>query len=132
MFDTALTTTAGKGQIDLGRELADLTVVPRSKDPSLLSLEILVVIDGPLTDLSYNLKKEEALLGLAGAVLGTVLLGPFGILIPLVSTCTGDKNPCRTALEQPVESPRHADEAPATGPANAVEELLDNVLGIFD
>ena len=132
LFDTTLTTTAGKGQIDLGRELADLTVVPRPKDPSLLSLAIPVVIDGPLTDLSYNLKKEEALLGLAGAVLGTVLLGPFGILIPLVSTGTGDENPCLTALEQPVESPRHADEAPATGPADAVEDLLDNVLGIFD
>ncbi len=79
LFDIALTTTAGKGQIDLGRELADLTVVPRPKDPALLSLAIPVVIDGPLTDLGYNLKKEEALLGLAGAVLGTVLLGPFGI-----------------------------------------------------
>ena len=79
LFDTVLTTTAGKGQIDLGRELADLTVVPRPKDPALLSLSIPVVIDGPLTDLGYNLKKEEALLGLAGAVLGTVLLGPFGI-----------------------------------------------------
>ena len=132
LFDTALTTTAGKGQIDLGREMADLTVVPRPKDPSLLSLAIPVVIDGPLLDLSYNLKKEDALLGLAGTVLGTALLGPFGILIPLVSTGTGDDNPCLTALEQPVESEQRANEAPAGEPAEAVEDLLDNVLGIFD
>lgn len=134
LFDTALTTTAGKGQIDLGRELADLTVVPRPKDPSLLSLAIPVVIDGPLLDLSYNLKKEEALLGLAGMVLGTALMGPFGILIPLVSTGAGDENPCLTALEQPVQPEQGATEKPTTPgtPAEAVEELLDNVLGIFD
>ncbi len=133
LFDTVLTTTAGKGQIDLGRELADLTVVPRPKDPALLSLSIPVVIDGPLTDLGYNLKKEEALLGLAGAVLGTVLLGPFGILIPLVSAGTGDNNPCITALEQTAESaePAREREAPSDS-AEAVEDLLDDVLGIFD
>ena len=128
LFDTALTTTAGKGQIDLGRELADLTVVPRPKDPSLLSLAIPVVIDGPLLDLSYNLKKEEALLGLAGTVLGTALMGPFGILIPLVSAGSGDENPCITALEQPAQNEQGAKETPA----KAVEELLDGVLGIFD
>jgi len=131
LFDTALTTTAGKGQIDLGRELADLTVVPRPKDPSLLSLAIPVVIDGPLLDLSYNLKKEEALLDLAGAVLGTALMGPFGILIPLVSAGSGDDNPCLAALEQPVQSEQGTTETPAK-PAEAVEELLDDVLGIFD
>lgn len=134
LFDTALTTTAGKGQIDLGRELADLTVVPRPKDPSLLSLAIPVVIDGPLLDLSYNLKKEEALLGLAASVAGTVLMGPFGILIPLVSTGSGDDNPCLTALEQPAQNEQGATETPAksTAPAEAVEDVLDNVLGIFD
>ena len=132
LFDTALTTTADKGQIDFGRETAYLTVVPRPKDPSLLNLAIPVVIDGPLLDLSYNLKKEEALLGLAGAVLGTVLLGPFGILIPLVSAGSGDENPCLTALEQTAESGQPAgEEAPATSPEKAVEDALDNVLGIF-
>ena len=131
LFDTALTTTAGKGQIDLGREFVNLIVVPRPKDPSLLSLAIPVVIDGPLTDLSYNLKKEEALLGLAGAVLGTVLLGPFGILIPLVSAGSGDDNPCLTALEQPQESAQAAEKTPAE-PAKAIEDLIDDVLGIFD
>lgn len=129
LFDTALTTTAGKGQIDLGRELADLTVVPRPKDPSLLSLAIPVVIDGPLTDLSYNLKKEDALLGLAGAVLGTVLMGPFGILIPLVSAGSGDDNPCLAALEQPQESAQPAKKSPAEP---AIKDLVDDVLGIFD
>jgi hypothetical protein len=132
LFDTALTTTADKGQIDFGRETAYLTAVPRPKDPSLLNLTIPVVIDGPLLDLSYNLKKEEALLGLTGAVLGTVLLGPFGILIPLVSAGSGDENPCLTALEQTAESGQPAgEEAPAASPEKAVEDALDNVLGIF-
>lgn len=132
LFDTALTTTAGKGQIDLGREVVDLTIVPRPKDPVLFSLAIPVLVDGPLLDLSYSLKKEEALLGLAGAVLGTVLLGPFGVLIPLVSAGTGDENPCVSALEKPVENAAQpVKQAPATA-EDAVEDILDDVLGIFD
>jgi len=134
LFDTALTTTAGKGQICLGRELADLTVVPRPKDLSLLSLAIPVVIDRPLLGLSYNLKKEEVLLGLAGTMLGTALMGQFGILTPLVSAGSGDKNPCLTALEQPVQNEQRVTETPVkpAAPAEVVEELLDDVLGILD
>jgi AsmA family protein len=131
LFDTALTTTAGKGTIDLGREVADLTVVPRPKDPALFSLAIPVVVDGPLTDLSYDLKKEDALLGLAGSVLGYALLGPFGVLIPLVSAGTGDENSCVTALEQPAEEARPANQAPET-PDEAVEGIVDDIMDIFD
>jgi uncharacterized protein involved in outer membrane biogenesis len=134
LLDTALVTTAGKGQIDLGRETADLTIAPKPKDASLMSLAIPVVVDGPLTNLNYNLKKEEAFLGLAGAVLGTAVLGPFGILIPMVSAGTDDENPCIAALEQPAESAqqRPARKAAPETPTEAVEDLMDNVLGIFD
>jgi len=137
LLDTALVTTAGKGQIDLGRETADITIAPSPKDPSLLSLAIPVVIDGPLMDLGYSLKEEEAFLGLAGAVLGTVILGPFGILIPLVSAGTGDENPCIAALEQSAEGgqqpqPVKKRTRPPETPEEAVEDLMDDVLGIFD
>ena len=131
LLDTALTTTAGKGSIDFGREVAELTIVPRPKDPALFSLAIPLLIDGPLLDLSYNLKKEEALLGLAGAVLGTVLLGPFGVLIPLVSAGTGDENPCLTALARPVGNAKPAPTAPTT-PERAVKGVVEDILGIFE
>lgn len=134
LFDVALTAAAGKEKIDLGRELTGLTVLPRPKDPSLLCLAIPVVIDGPLFNLSYNLKKEETLLGLAGTVSSTALLGPFGILIPLVSTGSGDEYRCLAALEQPVQNEQGATETPTkpAGAVEAVEDMLDNVLGIFD
>ena len=131
LLDTALTTTAGKGQIDLGREIADLTIVPRPKDPALFSLAIPILIDGPLTNLSYDLRKEDALLGLAGSVLGYALLGPFGILIPLVSAGMGDENPCVTALEQPAEEARPAGQPPET-PEEAVDDIVEDIMGIFD
>ncbi len=131
LFDTALTTTAGKGQINLGREVADLTIVPRPKDSALCSLPIPILVDGPLTNLSYSLKKEEALLGLAGSVLGTVLLGPFGVLIPFVSAGSGDDNPCASALDNPQENPQPTNQTPAS-PTDAVEDAVENLLGIFD
>jgi uncharacterized protein involved in outer membrane biogenesis len=123
LLDTALTTTAGDGQIDLRTETAQITVVPRPKDESLLSLAIPVVVSGPLTDLSYDLKREDALLGAAGAILGTAILGPFGILIPLVSTGTGDENPCVAALDQPAEAA-----TPAESTTGGVAEKAGNVV----
>ncbi len=103
LLDTELTTTAGNGWIDLGAETAELTIVPRPKDESLISLAIPVVVHGPVQDLGYDLKKEDALMTAAGAVLGTALLGPFGIIIPFVSTGTGEENACVHALAQPVD-----------------------------
>ena len=51
--------------------------------------------------------------------------------IPLLSAGTGDDNPCRTALEQPVERARPVKKTPAE-PGDAIEDWLDGVLGIFD
>lgn len=131
LLDTELTTTAGKGTIDLDTELADLTIVPRPKDASLLSLAVPIVVSGPLNNLHYDIKKEEALLGVAGALLGTALLGPFGVLIPLVSAGTGDENPCVAALKQ--EAPQQQQDAsPLDAPKNAVEDVVKDILKLFD
>jgi len=137
LFDTALTTTAGGGIIDLGKEEADLTVKPRPKDASLLSLAVPIKVYGPLTDLGFTLKKEEAILSVAGALLGSALLGPAGLIVPFVSAGAGDGNACVEAVERPVEAKTGAEEGTVspidriTGD-DAVEDLVDDLINIFD
>jgi len=110
--------------------LVDLTIVPRPKHKSLLSLAVPVVVSGPLNDLHYDIKKEEALLGAAGALLGTALLGPIGILIPLVSAGTGEENPCLAALRQ--KPPPQGSTPPANAPTDALEGVVKEILNLFD
>ncbi len=129
LLDTSLTTTAGKGQIDLAKETADLTLAPRPKEESLFSLAIPVVIYGPLNDLHYDVKKEDAILGVAGAILGAAVLGPFGILIPFVSLGAGDENACVAALERPVELDDGALAEPESG--GVLEDIVDELLDLF-
>ncbi|MBT3172240.1 MAG: hypothetical protein HN333_12505, partial [Rhodospirillaceae bacterium] len=50
---------------------------------------------------------------------------------PLVSAGTGDENSCVTALEQPAEEARPANQAPET-PDEAVEGIVDDIMDIFD
>jgi AsmA family protein len=137
LFDTALTTTAGGGIIDLGKEEADLTIKPRPKDASLLSLAVPISVYGPLTDLGFTLKKEEAILGLAGALLGSALLGPVGLIVPFVSAGAGDGNACVEAVERPVEPETKAQDGAASPieritDDEAVEDMVEDLINIFD
>jgi len=137
LFDTALTTTAGGGIIDLGKEEADLTIKPRPKDASLLSLAVPISVYGPLTDLGFTLKKEEAILGLAGSLLGSALLGPVGLIVPFVSAGAGDGNACVEAVERPVEPETKAQDGAASPieritDDEAVEDMVEDLINIFD
>ncbi len=93
LADTDKVTVTGKGKIDLGKELLDLTVRPRPKEASLLSLAAPIDIGGTLAQPSYGLNKAAVAVGVAGLVAGTAI-NPLGLLIPLVSGGTGEKNPC--------------------------------------
>ena len=87
----------GKGKIDLGKETLDLTVRPRPKQASLLSLAAPIDIGGTLAQPSYGLNKGAVAIGVAGLVAGTAI-NPLGLLIPLVSGGTGEANPCAEAV----------------------------------
>jgi hypothetical protein len=97
LADTDKVTVTGKGKIDLGKETLDLTVRPRPKQASLLSLAAPIDIGGTLAQPSYGLNKGAVAIGVAGLVAGTAI-NPLGLLIPLVSGGTGEQNPCVDAV----------------------------------
>ncbi len=97
LADTGKVTVTGKGKIDLGKEALDLTVRPRPKQASLLSLAAPIDIGGTLAQPSFGLNKAAVAVGVAGLVAGTAI-NPLGLLIPLVSGGTGEANPCAEAV----------------------------------
>lgn len=122
LFDTARMTIGGEGQIDLGAERVNMKLVPRPKDPALLSLAVPVNVTGPLSDPNAAPDAESVALGLAGAVLGSAI-NPLGILLPLVSPGSSDENPCLEALARPVRQQEVSVKAPAAAPSPPAEEL---------
>lgn len=99
LFDTSRVTVAGKGRIDFRSEKYDMRLMPRPKDPSLLSLASPIVVEGPLN--SPNLYPDELNVArnIAEMVAGG-FINPLIVLVPLVSTGSGDGNPCVAVLEK--------------------------------
>ncbi len=100
LLDTDKMTMGGDGTIDLGKERLNLRLVPKPKDPSLFSLAVPILVEGPLNNPSAAPDAEAVALGVAGSALGT-LINPLGILIPFVSAGSAGENPCIAALKRP-------------------------------
>jgi uncharacterized protein involved in outer membrane biogenesis len=124
LLDTEKMTVAGEGTIDLGKEELNLTLTPRPKEESLISLALPVDIRGPLSD-PYALPNEEAVALGAAALAGQIALGPIGLLIPMVSEGTGDENPCVVALREGVTQPTAP---PPDEEQPSIFEPLENIL----
>ncbi|HVI52696.1 MAG TPA: AsmA family protein [Candidatus Sulfotelmatobacter sp.] len=132
LFDTTRMTVAGQGSVNLGSETLDLTLSPKPKETSLLSLSVPVDVQGTLTQPVLSPNKGAIVKGVVGAV-GGLALGPLGALVPLVSSGTGSANPCLAAIAQtrkPV-----AGRAPAKGKAKSKNDggglggLLQGLIG---
>lgn len=134
LLDTTKMTMGGDGTIDLGRETINLRLVPKPKDPALLSLAVPVLVEGPLDHPSAGPDTEAVALGVAGSALGT-LINPLGILIPFVSGGGGGENPCVAALRKgaPAAKPGAAEakakEKPSKGAVESVVEGVGEGLG---
>ena len=89
--------------------------------------DVVISVDGLLANFSDNLKKEEALLVVAGYVLRTVLLVPYGMLIFFVSAVRESDTPCVGAFDNSQEIVQPTNLA-AASPTEAVE----NLLGVFN
>ncbi len=124
-LDTAVSSVVGSGQIDLARETLDLTLVPRSRNTSLVALRGPIHLHGPLAAPEVSLDTPGILARGAGA-LALGLVNPLLALLPLVETGKNPPSPCAKAaaaagLSAPAAAaasapaPRAAPAAPRNG-----------------
>ncbi len=99
LADSDKVTVRGTGAVNLGAETLDLTLSPRPKDASLVSLAIPIDVGGTFRSPTFMPDKLALAKDVAGAVVGTAI-NPLGIFIPLVSAGTGKQNPCLAAIAQ--------------------------------
>jgi len=134
-LDSARISLTGSGRTDLGRESLDFRLVPRPKDPSLMSLGIPVLVRGTYLEPEFVLDRAAVVGGLLGGAIGTILLGPVGILLPLASTGTGQITDCIRLMRDSTEAPPPSDpDAPRPGlgaPPPSSPNPVDSIRGLF-
>lgn len=93
LLDTAVTRIDVYGNIDLGQETLDLTLMPHTKQTSLIALRTPIYIRGTLSQPTISIDKAQ----LAMRSLGAVALGavnPLLALLPLVEAGPGKDSQC--------------------------------------
>lgn len=128
LFDTDAMTVSGQGSINLANELLDLTVAPKPKDASLISLALPLDIGGTLLHPTVTPNRGAIVKGVAG-VAGAVLLGPFGALLPLISAGNDDSNACLAAINQAKKPAPSSKKGASKGPASDVGKALQKLFG---
>ena len=133
LFDTDLVTVGGKGTVDLGTETLDLTLVPRPKDVSLLSLAAPINVTGTFAAPKAALDTAAVAKKVAVGVIGS-LINPLGLLVPLVSAGSGDKNPCVAAIAARDTGAAGGETVPEAAPEEAdtspIKKIGDAIRGI--
>ena len=106
LLDTAVSTVLGSGKVDLAQETLDLTLVPHTRNTSLVSLRGPLHLKGSLAAPVVTLDKAAIFTRSAGAIaLG--LINPLLALLPLVDTGPGLEDTCGRPEQKP----------PGAGPA---------------
>ncbi|MCP4327372.1 MAG: AsmA family protein [Alphaproteobacteria bacterium] len=100
LFDTRDMTMTGKGSINLQTEKIDFFLSPRPKDPSLFSLATDLRVGGTLSDPTVAPDALSVVGEVAEAVVGVLLLGPAGFLVPFASLGAGHHHPCVNDLQK--------------------------------
>ncbi len=127
LLDAEFLSVAGRGTIDLGKELLDLTLTPRPKEVRLLDLAVPVSVTGPLNAPSAlptaggTAKKVVTTLG--------IFVNPLVLLVPVIEGVTAEKNPCLAALERAKSGesqPTGAVEGAIRGVGRSIGRILGN------
>jgi uncharacterized protein involved in outer membrane biogenesis len=103
LFDTSKMMVGGQGSISLATENLDLTLTPRPKEASLMSLAVPLDVGGTLAHPVVTPNRGTIIKGIGAAGMGG--LGPIGALLPLASSGGSDNNSCLAALAAPAKKP---------------------------
>ncbi|MTJ81606.1 MAG: AsmA family protein [Telmatospirillum sp.] len=129
LFDTDVMTVSGQGSINLANEVLDLTVAPRPKDASLISLALPLDVGGTLTHPTVTPNRGAIVKGVASVAAG-LALGPVGAILPLMSAGADDSNPCLAAINQAKKPAPPATKKPAgKGVLNDIGRAARGLLG---
>jgi uncharacterized protein involved in outer membrane biogenesis len=93
VFDSERSLMTGGGTINLATEKIDFLLVPRPKNPSLMSLSTKLHVGGSIMDPTVSPDLASAVIKGAKA-LSFFALGPAGLLAPFVNLGAGDKHSC--------------------------------------
>ncbi len=123
LFDTSHMTVKGEGTVNLAAERLGLKFTPRPKDVSLLNLATPWRVEGTLDNPQVAPDETGIATRAAGALLSAI--NPLALLVPMISTGSGDKNPCVAALEpQQARAPA----AKAKKESGGIRGLIDSVI----
>lgn len=118
VFDTEVTTIMGSGTIDFKQELLDLTLNPKTKNTSPVSLRSPIYIRGSFAKPTVSIDKGRVALRALGAIaLGVV--NPVLALIPLIDPGPGKDSDCRQLVRdtRAVPSPTSGQQSGKRRPA---------------
>lgn len=99
LFDTEISQIAGSGKIDFGQETLDLTLVPKSKETSLIALRSPIYVRGSFSRPAVDVDPAHiAARGLGALALAAV--NPLLALAPLVEAGPGMDSDCGRLIRQ--------------------------------
>jgi uncharacterized protein involved in outer membrane biogenesis len=106
LFDTALATVVGAGNVNFADETLYLTLSPYNKEPTAVSLRTPVDIGGTFAAPTFHIH-AGGIIARLGAAAGLGVLFPPAALLPLMDAGLGDHNACSTAYaaQQPPGHP---------------------------
>ena len=122
VFDTEVTTVIGSGSINLGQERLDLTLNPKTKNTSPLSLRSPIYIRGNFARPEVTVDKGRVAVRALGALaLGVV--NPFLALIPLIDAGPGKDSDCAQLVRDARALPRAQSKNQAPGQVHSPQTL---------
>ena len=142
VFDTSSMSVFGEGEINLKTEEIDFSLHPIPKEGigfsgigklslSLGELAEPFKLGGTLAEPSLTLDPTETATTLGKAIGGTLLFGPFGIAAALISSSSGDDNPCLTAIEVIKKEATATNNAKTAKKKSSVQKSKDSISESF-